>query len=367
MARRFGIGLVGCGSISGNYVKFARQFGNIEVVACADLEPARAESLARSMSIPRACGTVDDLLRDEHVDIAVNLTIPTAHAQVSLAAIEHGKHVWTEKPLATTLADGRRVFEAAWAKGVRLGGAPDTFLGSAIQTARQAIDGGLIGTPVAAVGQMLSCGHESWHPNPEFFFQPGGGPMFDMGPYYLTAMLYLLGPIRCVSAMASIAIPQRTITSQPLRGRQFTVTTPDHIAGNVTFESGCIGTLITSFAAAPGAYDHEHPLTIYGSRGALRIADPNQFDGSTLFAATDEKSWRELPVTHRQGLGRSVGVADMAAGIEHQRPHRGSAEQILCVLDVMEGFLRSAEQGVAYRVPTPYQRPTALSADDGWL
>jgi predicted dehydrogenase len=347
------VGIIGCGNISDNYVRHAAQFEDIDIVACADIDPDRARKLAEESDILEAKPTVDDLLEDDSIEIVINLTIPAVHAAVSLSALEHGKHVWTEKPLAANREDARQVLDAARAKGLRVGGAPDTFLGAGLQTARKAIDDGRIGKPLAATGFMLCPGHADWHQDPEFFYLPGGGPMLDMGPYYVTALLNL--------------IPKRTIGTRkpdgspyPRTGETFDVTTPDHVVGQMEFENGAVATIATSFSTWYPTYDGSHPITVFGEEGTMQVPDPNGFDGSVLLRRVNDDDWTELPFEHTADYGRAAGTADMAKAIATGRPHRGSAEQIYTCLDVMLGFLDAAEADRSYVVDTPYERPAPL-------
>lgn len=355
------VGVIGCGNICRQYFTNARNYPQLQIVACADLDPARAQAAAQEHAVPKAHPSVAALLADPEVDLALNLTIPAVHAEVSLAALRAGKHVWTEKPLAVTRDSGRQVVAEALQRKLRLGGAPDTFLGSAQQTARQALDRGLIGKPVAATAYMMGPGHERWHPNPSFFYQPGGGPMFDMGPYYLTALINLFGPIRRLTSFASITRPQRLISSEPFKGQTIDVKTPDHITGALEFDNGVIVTIITSFATWHATYEAKHPITVYGEEGSMKVADPNVFDSTTLVRGKADAEWRELPIEHAAGCGRSIGMADLAQGLRHNRPHRGNAELILGVLDAMQGFLDSSASGSAYTLQHRAQRPAALS------
>jgi len=351
------IGIIGCGNISGNYLTNAKNFPILDMAVCADIDVERARAKAKEFNVPKAC-SVDELLRDDSIEIIINLTIPAVHAEISLAAIEQGKHVWTEKPLAITLEDGRRIVAAAKAKGVRVGGAPDTFFGAGHQTARRLIDQGAIGRPLAATAFMLSAGHEGWHPDPSFFYKPGGGPMLDMGPYYVTDLLQLLGPVKRIVGIASIVKPRRTITSQPKAGQIIDVETPDHIAGTMEFESGAVATIITSFATRFGA--SPSPITIFGEEGTIYVPDPNGFDGAVRMRRTHDAAFEEVPFKHTTGYGRSVGVADMASAIQTGRAHRGSAEQVFTTLDIMLGFIDSSKSDRAHHPAGGYQRPAAM-------
>lgn len=361
MNEKLKIGLIGCGAISGAYLKFSKLFPLLDITACADLDPQKSAARAAEFQIPKSCSP-GQLLTDPSIDIVLNLTIPAAHAAVSLQALSAGKHVFCEKPLATTLPEARKVLDTAQSKNLRVGCAPDTFLGSALQTARKLIDDGVIGRPLAFTAFMMGKGHEHWHPNPEFFYEPGAGPMFDMGPYYLTALVNLLGPIKRITGAASIAIPERTITSDPKKGRTFTVQTPDHICGTIEFDNGCIGTIITSFAIPIPAYDEAHPITLYGTEGTLKIPDPNLFDGSVLLRRTTDPDFHPVLPAFPQGFGRAVGLADLAHALRSNRPHRATGAQAFLVLEAMQAFLDSARTGRSVAPATPYQRPAPMPA-----
>lgn len=353
------VGVVGCGAISGAYLEHARAFPVLDVAAVADLDLARAEAKAAEFGVPRAL-PVDELLRDASIEVVLNLTVPRAHADVSLRALAAGKHVFGEKPLAVSVEEGRRIAEAARRRGLRVGCAPDTFLGSGQQTARRAIDDGAIGRPVAFTAFMMGPGHESWHPSPAFYYEPGGGPMLDMGPYYLTALMNLLGPVRRVSGTASIAIPERVITSRPLAGTRLRVEVPDHVCGTIEFESGASGAIVTSFATRFPVHDERQPITVWGTEGALRVPDPNLFDGPVHVRRQGDGEWRQVPAASPPGYGRAVGLADLAHALRSGRPHRASLEQALHALEAMEGFLTSAKTGMAVRPETPYARPEPM-------
>jgi predicted dehydrogenase len=354
-----GIGVVGCGAISAAYLRMAPKLPILRMAACADLDVERARARAEEFGIPRVL-SVEELVRDPEVEIVLNLTVPKAHVPVALQALEHGKHTYAEKPLGIDREEGRQVLEAAGRLGLRVGCAPDTFLGAGIQTARKLIDDGAIGRPVAFTASMLCPGHESWHPSPEFYYEAGGGPMFDMGPYYLTALLNLLGPVRRASGMASIAIPERTITSQPKHGKQIRVETPDHLCGMLEFESGVVGTLVTSFATRFAPYDGKLPITVFGTDGTLKVPDPNGFDGTVYLRRVGDEEWSEAPHAFPTGYGRAVGLADMAHALRSGRPHRASGEQAFAVLDLMQGFLDSSEAGRCVTPVTRYERPAPM-------
>jgi predicted dehydrogenase len=356
------IGLVGCGAISGAYLAGARSFPVLRVVACADISRDAAERKAAQFGVPRVLA-VDELLRDENVDVVLNLTVPTAHAEVALRALEAGKHTYSEKPLAVTREDGRRILDLAAARGLRVGCAPDTFLGAGIQTARELVSHGAIGRPVAFTAFYLSRGHESWHPNPDFYYRRGGGPMFDMGPYYLTALLNLLGSVRRLTGTATVTQPTRHISSAPRFGQFIRVETPDHVCGTLDFDSGTSGVIVQTFATHYPQYDATHPITVYGTDGALKVPDPNEFDGPVLIRRAGDADWREAPHTFARGYGRSVGLADMAHAIRSGRPHRASGELAYAVLDVMQGFFDSSESGAAYHPDGAFERPAPMPAN----
>ena len=361
-----GIGVIGCGNISAKYFRTAQAFRILEAVACADIDPARAQASAEAFGIPRAC-SVEELLADPDVGIVVNLTTPQAHKAVSLAAIAAGKHVYTEKPLAVTRSDGAAILAAAEARGVLVGCAPGTCLGGGLQTCRKLIDDGAIGRPVAATAFMMSHGHESWHPDPEYYYKVGAGPMFDMGPYYLTALTTLLGAASRITGMAGIQIGKRTITSQPHYGEQIVVETPDHVTGLIEFTSGAIGTIVTTFATWGSRLPR---IEIYGTEGTLGVPDPNTLSGPVTLCRAGEKQFSEVPLTHGHTDGANkwgIGVADMAHALVSGRAHRVTGAQGYHVLDLMQGFLETTREGVHYRVPSsfpcPAPLPTGLAED----
>jgi predicted dehydrogenase len=300
---------------------------------------------------------VDELLADPEIEIVVNLTVPHAHAQVNLAAIEAGKHVYSEKPLAVTREDGKKTLVAAREKGVLLGCAPDTLLGGGLQTCRKLIDDGAIGQPVAAVALFASRGPEAWHPNPDFFYQAGGGPLFDLGPYYLSGLIYLLGPVRRVTGSARISFPERIATSESNRGRRIPVDIPTHVTGTLDFASGPVGTLITSF----DVWGHHLPrLEIYGSEGSLSVPDPNIFGGAVKLLRAGQKEWEDIPLTHSAEVGRGIGVADLAHALRYGRPHRASGELGYHVLDVMHTFGEASAAGKHILVESTCALPAPL-------
>ncbi len=351
------VGIIGCGNISGAYLRACRLFDILKIVAVSDLDIQRAKARAAEHNVPRVY-TVDELLADPEIDIVINLTIPGAHAAVGMAVLEAGKSVYSEKPLAITREDGRRLLETAAQRGLRVGCAPDTFLGGGLQTCRKLIDEGAIGEPVAATAFMMSRGHESWHPDPAFYYQPGGGPMFDMGPYYLTALVSLIGPIRRVTGSTAITYKERTITSQPLAGTIINVEVPTHVAGVMDFHSGAVGMIITTFDVQASALPR---IEVYGSEGTLSVPDPNTFGGPVRIRRAGEKEWSEVPLTHGYTENsRGLGAADMAQAIRSGRAHRASGEMAFHVLDVMVAFHEASEAGQHILLTSSCSRPSPL-------
>lgn len=356
---RVKVGIIGCGNISKAYCTGIAKFPILNLVACADIDIQRAEACAKEYQIPKAC-SVEALLDDPEIEIVVNLTIPKAHFEVCKAVLEANKHVYVEKPFCVRQEDGEELLRLAKAKGKRIGCAPDTFLGGGIQTARKLIDDGWIGQPVAATAFMMGRGHEFWHPNPAFYYDVGGGPMFDMGPYYLTALVVLMGPFQRITGSTRITYPERTITSQPKSGQKIQVQTPTHIAGVIDFQCGAVATLITSFDIFGGTSPFPN-IEIYGSRATLRVPDPNTFDGPVMVKRQCDTEFSAIPLTHGfTEQGRGLGVADMAYAIRSDRPHRANGELAYHVLEAMHGFHRSSDSGRHHEmtstcdVPVPF-------------
>lgn len=352
------VALVGCGNICEIYFKNAKNLEAIEIVACCDQVPERAKEKAAQHEIPKAC-SLDDILNDRDIDIVLNLTIPSAHASIALAALDAGKSVYNEKPLAVTRDDGKKMLALAREKGLRVGCAPDTFLGAGLQTCRKLIDDGAIGEPVAATGFIMGHGHESWHPDPDFFYQPGGGPLFDMGPYYLTALISLIGPLKRVGASTRITFPTRTITSEAHRGETIHVNTPTHLAGTIDHHNGAITTLVASF----DVWGHSlPPIQVHGTDGSLSVPDPNTFGGEVKLRKSDSKEFVSVPYTHGYEVNsRGLGLADMAAAIQAGRPHRANGAMAYHVLDTMHAFLDSSDQGKHVVLESTCDRPAPLA------
>lgn len=360
------IGVIGCGNISAAYLMNLNASGDVAVVACADAVPERAAARAAEFGVPRACTTVE-LLADPKIELVVNLTVPSAHASIGLAALEAGKHLYNEKPLAATRDDGLRIIDAAAARGLMVGGAPDTFLGAGIQTCLKLIAGGDVGEPLAASAFMLNRGPENWHENPAFFYQPGAGPLFDVGPYYVTALVCALGPVRRVTAMARILYPERTATSGPRAGETFQVTIPTFVSASLEFSSGAIAALVTSF----GIGGHDLPnIQLYCTGGILGVPDPNTFGGPVRFRpAPEESTWREVPLAYHHTDSRAprnfrgLGVIEMARAIRAGEQPRASGRLAFHALDVMVSILDSHTTGRAVNIDSTCDRPLPMPLD----
>jgi predicted dehydrogenase len=371
------IGIIGCGNISGIYLKNCKRFGSLEVVACADLDESRARQRADEFGVPKAC-SVDDLFADDSIEIVLNLTTPNAHAEIALGAVQAGKSVYNEKPITIRRRDARKLLELARKRGVLVGAGPDTFLGAGLQTCCEIVDaaGGAesensIGRPVAATAFMQCHGHESWHPDPAFYYQRGGGPMFDMGPYYLTALVSLLGPVARVTGSTRISFPTRTITSEPHRGTEIHVAVPTHVAGILDFASGAVGTIVTSF----DVWHSEAPwLEIHGSEGSLSLPDPNGFGGPVRIRRARDLGWRDVPVTRPfSDNSRGLGVADMAralrAGARRDSDpdlgvtHRASGELAYHVLEIMHAIHDASRDQRHIAIASSCGRPAPLPLD----
>lgn len=351
------VGIIGTGNISNAYFHNGKRFESMDIVACADLDIERAKAKAAEHGVKAY--SVSEILSDPDIKLIINLTVPQAHADVSLQALEAGKHVYVEKPLAVTREDGRRVLDLAKSKGLSVGCAPDTFLGGGIQTCIKLIEDGWIGTPIGATAFMVGDGPEGWHPNPEFFYKSGGGPMFDMGPYYLTALIALLGPIKKVTGMTNISFPERTIGSGPNVGQKILVETPTHIAGVMEFASGPIGTILTSFDVKGGTQLPR--IEVYGSQGTLIVPDPNTFGGPVIIQRAGGQVWSEIPLTHGYSENsRGIGAADMVKAIATGRKCRANGEMAFHVLEAMHGFHDASVQETHYFMKSTCEKPTLL-------
>lgn len=356
--RRLGVGIIGAGNISSQYLKAMQAFAVLDIRCIADLRAEAAAARAAEFGV--AAYGVAELLADPTVDIVVNLTIPRAHVAVGLGAIAAGKHVYGEKPLGITLAEGRRLVAAARRRGVRLGSAPDTFLGGGHQQARAVLDSGRLGTVIGGTVFFGVPGHEYWHPDPAFYYDVGGGPMLDMGPYYITDLVNLLGPVKAVQALSARPLKRRPIRSAPKRGQMMAVRVATHVTGTLRFVSGALVTVTLSFDVAR----HGHaPIELYGSLGAMQVPDPNMFGGPLRIAAPRATEWTDVPVTapYADANYRSLGVAEMAHAILADRPHRASGALALHVLEVMEAFETASRSGGIVPIRSRVARPAPLA------
>lgn len=374
MSKTF-IGIIGCGSISDAYFKGAARSAFVQVKACADLSAEAAQAKAALHGV--AALSTAALLADPDISLVVNLTVPLAHAAVSRQIIEAGKHVYSEKPLAATFADAAALMEHAQARGLRVGCAPDTFMGAGHQACRRALDSGAIGQAVGGAAVIMGHGAESWHPNPEFFYKAGGGPVLDMGPYYVTQLVNLLGPVRRAAALASIGNPTRTITSEPLAGTKIQVDVPTTVNAILEFASGANVALSASWDV--WKHNRASPIEIYGTEGTLLGVDPNFF-GHTPRLCGPDGEWRDVDIAAHpfgtpnrpmrngtmQADYRMIGLVDMAMAIGQQRPHRASGELALHVLEVLEALIDSSASGCFATLTTRCERPepVPLGADE---
>jgi predicted dehydrogenase len=353
-----GVGVIGAGVISDIYLANLTSFPDVRVLRIADLDTARAATQAEKHRVP-AYGTTEELLADPEVELVVNLTIPVAHVEIGLAALDAGKHVWAEKPLALDRESGRKLLDRAREKGLRVASAPDTVLGASLQTARRAIDDGLIGAPRTALALFQAPGPESWHPAPEFLFQAGGGPLLDMGPYYLTELVQLLGPIRRVTGAGGRNRETRVIGSGPRAGTEFAVTVPTTVTALVDFEHGGSAQVVLSFdSALPRTL-----LEITGTLGAVVVPDPNRFDGPTLVHTLGTTDLTELPATGHTA-SRGTGALELARAIRAGVPERASGELAYHVLDAMLSIEESIASGTPVPVESTVDVPPALPL--GW-
>lgn len=363
--RKVGIGIIGLGNISAAYLKAAQNFPVLDIKAVADLNPAAAEARAAEFGLKAV--SIDEIFADPGIEIILNLTIPKAHVEVGLRAIAAGKHVYSEKPLGVVFAEGKKLVEAAKAKNLRVGSAPDTFLGGSHQTARRIVDEGKLGQAVGGSAYFMCPGHERWHPNPAFYYEAGGGPMLDMGPYYITDLVNLLGPVARVSGFATMLRDTRTITSKDRNGEVIPVHVPTHVSGTLVFANGAVVQITMSFDVA----GHKHvPLEIYGTDASLVVPDPNFFGGQVeVLEKGGEWTNIETDQPYADGNYRSIGLADMAHAIVENRPHRANGDLALHVLEVMEAFETSSRTGQAVEITTPVTRPAPLATSivDGKL
>lgn len=352
------IGIIGCGNISGIYLQnLTKTFVNTEVWAVCDLIAERAQNAAKEYNIPNIF-TMDEMLSCPEIGIIINLSTPKGHYDICKKVLEAGKDVYVEKPLSLGFEQGKELVELAKSKNLLLGCAPDTFLGAGIQTCRKAIDDGLIGDVIGATAFMVCHGHESWHPDPEFYYQIGGGPMFDMGPYYLTALVSLIGPAKTVAGMTSITFPQRTITSENKFGNIVDVEVPTHVAGTIHFQNGAIATVITSFDVWGSTLPR---IEIYGSRGTLIVPDPNTFGGDVKIKTYFSNDFDTLPLTNIYAENsRGLGVADMVEAAKEGRQNRANGQLACHVLEIMHAFHSSYDKRQYIELTTVCERPAPM-------
>lgn len=350
------IGIVGSGNISGIYLENAKKFPITEIKACADTIPDRAKVQAEKYGTNAF--TVEEILQDHEIEIILNLTPPGSHASIAFAALDAGKSVYNEKPLSIFRKDAEKMLRIAGEKKLKIGCAPDTFMGAGLQTCRDMVDMGMIGKPIAATAFMLGRGPEGWHPDPEFFYKVGGGPMFDMGPYYLTALIHLMGAVKRVTGSAQISFPERIIGSEAKRGEKIVVETPTHLVGVLDFAQGAVGTIITSF----DVWAHSLPrIEIYGTEGSLRVPDPNTFGGKVELWKPEKREWEEVPYTHGYAENyRGLGLADMATSIRTGRSHRANGNLAYHVLDIMHSIIDGSQSGKHIMLDSMVDRPASM-------
>ncbi|MGC8738793.1 MAG: Gfo/Idh/MocA family protein [Candidatus Hydrogenedens sp.] len=349
--------IIGCGNISELYIENILRFDNLNLIACADAIREKAEEKGIKYNIK--VYTVDDILQSNDIPLIINLTNPSSHFDVSLKSLEQGKHIYSEKPLALTFEQAQLLLKTAQKNHLFIGCAPDTFLGGSWQTARKIIDDNWIGSPLSATAFMLCRGHESWHPSPEFYYQRGGGPLFDMGPYYLTSLVFLLGPVKSVFAKGKINFNTRTITSPPKYGQKIHVEVLTDIHAILSFESGVICSLIMSF----DTWSHHLPyIEIHGETGSLSLPDPNQFGGKILFYNQFKKEWSEFPTCFNYFTNmRGLGISDMAHALQTNSSYCATGELALHIVEIMEGIHKSIEEQQIISLITSISRPNLLS------
>ncbi|HEY4026677.1 MAG TPA: Gfo/Idh/MocA family oxidoreductase [Candidatus Dormibacteraeota bacterium] len=355
------VGVIGCGTVSEVYLRNLTASPEVDVVACADLIPERAEARAAEFGVGRAC-TQAELLKDPGIDLVVNLTVPSAHFEITRAALRMGKHVWTEKPLGVDREQGAALLREAEEHGLLLGCAPDTVLGAGLQTSRRLIDDGLIGQPVAGTACLMTRGPERWHPDPAFLYQPGAGPLWDVGIYYVAALVSLLGPVRRVTAFGRRLYPERVIGSGPLVGQTFSVGTDTYVTCILQFASGALVNLIAAF----GVWGADLPkLQLYAPGGVVNLPDPNTFGGPiTANLYSDDAGWRDVPLAYDHTAAcrncRGIGVVDMVQAAAEGRPPRASGVMAYHVLDVMQAVTESSAGERHVEVASTCERPLPL-------
>lgn len=372
MTKTYGVGIMGAGNISAAYLKLAPLFKGIEIRTVADIVPAAAQARAEEFGV--AAQTPDELLANSEIDVIVNLTIPEAHFNVTKEIVSSGKHAYSEKPFVLSVEDGKALRTLAEEKGVSVGSAPDTFLGGAHQQARALIDEGAIGTIVSGTCHVMSFGMEHWHPNPDFFFKPGAGPVLDIGPYYITNLINLVGPVKRVTAMSSTPRTKREIASEPRKGEYVTVETPTTLHAIMEFANGAVITLGASWDVQ--AHEHRN-MELYGTDASLFVPDPNFFGGDLIKAGRGGERETVTPWQHPLGVPnwerpngppfanfRTAGLADMMRAVDEGRPARCSLDLALHAVDVMTAIIKSGETGKAVDLTTTCERPQALGPQE---
>lgn len=359
--KKINVGVIGCGDISGIYLQNGTQvFDVLNIVACADLMEDRAKSRAEEFGIEAV--TPDELLQRDDIDVILNLTVPMAHAEVSLKALENGKHVYSEKTLAVTREDGKKIINLARKKGLKVGCAPDTFLGAGLQTSRKLLDDGWIGKPVGAIAFMVACGPETFHPNPGLFYRKGAGPLLDMGPYYATALVSHLGAAKRVTGIATMPYKEKVITAESRYGEIMPIETPTYVNGTIEFANGVCANLITTFDMHYRNWESGLPfLQIFGSEGTLSLTDPNFFGGSVKVRRFNGE-FTEVPLTHGfTENSRSIGLADMAVSIlTGSDKHRVNGDMAYHVLEILTGILTSSETNRHYQMESSCELPEPM-------
>lgn len=353
------VAMIGVGNISGRYlINLNTRYTDIELLGVCDLIRERAEKAQEQYPNLKIYETMYDAFNDPDVEVILNLTRPAQHYEVSKAALEAGKHVYSEKPLAASIELGKELVDLAEAKGLYLGGAPDTFLGAGLQTCRKLIDEGAIGRVLGANAHIISRGMESWHPDCEFFYKFGGGPIMDMGPYYITALVSLLGRVKETTGMTKASFETRTITAKEQAGKVITVEVPTYVDGVMMFESGAIGRMLATFDAY---YPKADRIEIFGSEGTLIAPDPNFFGGPVKLI---DKEGNETEVELVHGYDdncRGLGLWDMCASIRAGVSPRAGYQQTRHVLEIMTSFERASNKKGFEILETPYERPAPMN------
>ncbi|MCU1510066.1 MAG: oxidoreductase [Glaciihabitans sp.] len=346
-------GVIGVGKISAQYFASLPSLPGLELVAVADLDEDRARQAASEQNVEAM--SVSRLLDDGRVQAVLNLTIPAAHAEVAVRALHAGKHVYTEKPLAVTPAEATKILAAAKETGLRVGSAPDTVLGTGIQTARQQLDDGAIGQPVGATAFWASPGHERWHPAPQFYYQQGAGPLYDMGPYYISALVTMLGPVVRVSGAVARSARERIVESGPSSGERIAVDVDTHVTAILEHASGVASTVTMSFDVWASVVPN---IEVYGTSGTLGVPDPNHFSDPVRIWTKDDPEWRTVaPTAGYADASRGYGLADLGRAIETGRPHRASAQLAFHVLEIMDAILKAGSHHQVISLTSTVERP----------